>query len=109
MNETVLDRAHAAMEAAPELKGDMIAKQVGKITDPKGMAIFPNVDGIKAAKTALGEGKTIAYQGATGAVRFDKNGDVSAPAVGWTFSEGGVKEGQYFTIEDVDGFISSLN
>ncbi len=98
-----------AMEAAPELKGDQIAAQVAKVTDPAGMAVFPNVDGLKAAKAALAEGKSLSYTGGTGAVKFDKNGDVSAPAVGWTFSEGGTSEQTYFTLSDVDGFIASIS
>lgn len=97
-----------AMEAAPELTGDQIAAQVGKITDPSGMTFFPNTDGLKAAKEALAEGKALSYTGATGAVKFDANGDVSAPAVAWTFTDAGTAEAQYFTIEDVDGFIGSL-
>lgn len=98
-----------AMEAAPDLKGDQIAAQVAKVTDPGGMAVFPNVDGLKAAKAALAEGKSLSYTGGTGAVKFDKNGDVSAPAVGWTFSEGGTTEQTYFTLGDVDGFIASIS
>lgn len=98
-----------AMEAAPDLKGDQIAAQVAKVTDPGGMSVFPNVDGLKAAKAALAEGKSLSYNGGTGAVKFDKNGDVSAPAVGWTFSEGGTTEQTYFTLGDVDGFIASIS
>ena len=97
-----------AMEAAPDLKGDQIAAQVGKVTDPNGMAVFPDVDGIKAAKAALAEGKSLSYTGGTGAVKFDKNGDVSAPAIGFTFTADGTAEQKYFTLADVDGFIASL-
>lgn len=98
-----------AMEAAPDLKGDQIAAQVAKVTDPGGMAVFPDVEGLKAAKAALAEGKSLSYTGGTGAVKFDKNGDVSAPAVGWTFSEGGTTEQTYFTLDDVDAFIASIS
>lgn len=98
-----------AMEAAPELKGADIAAQVGKVTDPAGMAVFPDADGIKTAKEALAAGKTISYTGGTGAVKFDGNGDVSAPAVGWSFSEDGTSEEVYFTLDDVDDFIASLS
>lgn len=97
-----------AMEAASDLKGDAIAGQIGRVTDPGGVKVFPNVEGIKAAKEALAAGKSVSYTGGTGAVKFDKNGDVSAPAVGWSFSEGGSSEDVYFTLADVDGFIASL-
>ena len=49
------------------------------------------------------------YQGATGNVRFDANGDVSAPAVVWKFTEGGTEEVQYLSLTEVDDFIASLN
>lgn len=97
-----------AMEAAAENTGEAIAAEVGKVTDPSGMAIFPNVDGIKAAKEALAAGKSVSYTGGTGAVKFDSNGDVSAPAVGWSFGESGINEDVYFTLADVDEFIGSL-
>ena len=51
----------------------------------------------------------VMYQGATGNVRFDANGDVSAPAVVWKFTDGGTEEVQYLSLTDVDDFIASLN
>lgn len=97
-----------AMEAAPELTGTSIAAQVPRVTDPAGTPIFPDVDGLKSARTLLQEGKNISYQGATGAVVFDGNGDVSAPALAWSFTEDGVQEVSYFPLTDVDAFISTL-
>ncbi len=97
-----------AMEAAPELTGAAIAAQVGKVTDPAGEPVFPNVEGLKRAKAILAEGGTVSLQGGTGAVTFDANGDVSAPAVAFTFGPDGVVETEYFTIADVDGFIASM-
>ncbi|MEM6666814.1 MAG: ABC transporter substrate-binding protein [Pseudomonadota bacterium] len=98
-----------AMEAADEAAGPAIAAKVASVTDPDGMTVFPNVDGLKAAKEALAEGKALSYTGATGSVSFDANGDVSAPAVAWTFTDSGTAEAQYFTIADVDAFIAGLN
>lgn len=98
-----------AMEAAPELTGASIAAQVSKVTDPQGTPIFPDVDGLKEARKLLGEGKSVSYQGATGAVVFDQNGDVSAPAVAWAFSETGTEEVSYYPLADVDAFISTLS
>ena len=48
------------------------------------------------------------YQGATGNVRFDANGDVSAPAVVWKFTDSGTEEVEYLSLTDVDAFIASL-
>ena len=48
------------------------------------------------------------YQGATGNVRFDGNGDVSAPAVVWSFAESGINEVEYISLDAVNDFIASL-
>lgn len=98
-----------AMQVAPELTGASIAAQVGKVTDPSGIPVTPTVDGLKEAIKLLSDGSTVSYQGATGAVVFDSNGDVSAPALAWTFTESGVEEVDYFPLADVDAFIATLS
>lgn len=98
-----------AMEVAPELTGASIAAQVSKVTDPDGTPVVANAEGLKEARKLLGAGKTVSYQGATGAVVFDKNGDVSAPALAWAFNEDGVEEVSYFPLADVDAFIATLS
>jgi branched-chain amino acid transport system substrate-binding protein len=98
-----------AMEAAPELTGVAIAEQVSRVTDPAGTPVFADVQGLKAAKELLAAGKTVAYQGATGAVVFDTNGDVSAPALSWAFTDEGITEETYFTLDEVDEFIATLS
>ena len=97
-----------AMQAAPELTGAAIAASVPKVTDPAGTKIFPDAAGLREALAILASGGTISLQGATGPVTFDENGDVSAPAVAFGFAESGVVEQTYFTIEDVNGFIASV-
>jgi branched-chain amino acid transport system substrate-binding protein len=97
-----------AMDGAAEPTGTAIAAQVARVTDPAGTPIFPNVEGIAKAKELLAAGKSVSYQGATGAVTFDANGDVSGPALAWTFSETGTSEAEYFTLETVNDFIASL-
>lgn len=98
-----------AMEAAgKDASGADIAAAVGKVTDPNGTAITADTAGFKAAKTTLAEGGTVMYQGATGNVRFDANGDVSAPAVVWKFTDSGTEEVEYLSLTEVDAFIASL-
>jgi branched-chain amino acid transport system substrate-binding protein len=98
-----------AMEAAgPNANGAQIAAQVAKVTDPKGTPISADTAGFKKAKRVLKNGGAVMYQGATGNVRFDANGDVSAPAVSWSFTESGTKEERYITLEEVDAFIASM-
>jgi ABC-type branched-subunit amino acid transport system substrate-binding protein len=98
-----------AMEAAgKDASGADIAAAVAKVTDPNGTAITADTAGFKAAKTTLAEGGTVMYQGATGNVRFDANGDVSAPAVVWKFTDSGTEEVEYLSLTEVDAFIASL-
>ncbi len=97
-----------AMDAAPALRGADIAAQVPRVTDPAGEPVFPDADGLKRAKEVLAAGGTVSLQGATGPVVFDENGDVSAPAVAFGYGADGPVELQYFTIEDVNGFIASV-
>mgnify|MGYP000160948530 CR=1 FL=1 len=82
-----------AMEAAgPDASGADIAAAVARVTDPAGTPVSADAAGVAAAKEAFAAGGTVMYQGATGNVRFDGNGDVSAPAVIWSFAEEGIDE-----------------
>jgi branched-chain amino acid transport system substrate-binding protein len=98
-----------AMEAAgKDATGDQIAAQVARVTDPTGTPVTADAAGFAAARDVLAGGGNVMYQGATGNVRFDANGDVSAPAVVWKFAEESVEEVEYMSLTDVDDFISSL-
>lgn len=99
-----------AMEAAgKDATGDQIAAAVSRVTDPAGTPVSADTAGFQAARDILSGGGNVMYQGATGNVRFDANGDVSAPAVVWKFTDGGTEEVQYLSLTDVDDFIASLN
>ncbi|CTQ52943.1 Leucine-, isoleucine-, valine-, threonine-, and alanine-binding protein precursor [Roseibium album] len=98
-----------AMEAAgSDASGADIAAAVAKVTDPSGKPVAADTAGFTAAKATLSEGGTVMYQGATGNVRFDANGDVSAPAVVWKFTDSGTEEVEYLSLSDVDAYIASL-
>ncbi|MEM9475845.1 MAG: ABC transporter substrate-binding protein [Pseudomonadota bacterium] len=99
-----------AMEAAGEGAGGAdVAAAISRVTDPAGTPVSADTAGFEAAKEVLAGGGTVMYQGATGNVRFDANGDVSAPAVVWSFTDSGTEEVEYISLEDVDAFIASLN
>ena len=99
-----------AMEAAgPGADGAAISAQVARVTDPNGAPISADGEGFAQARQVLAAGGSVMYQGATGNVRFDKNGDVSAPAVVWKFNDTGTEEVQYMSLTEVDDFIASLN
>jgi branched-chain amino acid transport system substrate-binding protein len=97
---------HAAGRAAT---GAEIAAQVPRVTDPAGEAIPATVEGFARAMEVLSAGGTVSYQGGTGAVTFDANGDVSAPAVAWTFAADGIVEQRYITLEEVSTFVAGLD
>ncbi|MDH5531629.1 MAG: ABC transporter substrate-binding protein, partial [Paracoccaceae bacterium] len=97
-----------AMEAAgKDAKGVDIAAAVARVTDPAGTPVTADAAGFAAARDVLASGGTVMYQGATGNVRFDANGDVSAPAVAWSFTETGTQEDSYITLEEVDALMSA--
>ena len=98
-----------AMEAAgKDASGAQIAAAVAKVTDPAGTPVGADTAGFTTAKEVLAAGGTVMFQGGTGNVRFDANGDVSAPAVIWSFAEGGVEEVEFISLSDVDAFMASL-
>lgn len=92
-----------AMEAAGDgATGDEIAANIGRVTDPSGTPVSADSAGFAAARDVLASGGTVMYQGATGNVRFDANGDVSAPAVVWKFTDSSTEEVQYLSLEEVN-------
>ena len=97
-----------AMEAAAEATGESIAAAVARVTDPSGTPIFPNVEGLRQARALIGDGESIHYQGGTGAVAFDRYGDVSAPALEWAFTADGTREVAYHSLGEVNAFIETL-
>ncbi|MCT8328141.1 ABC transporter substrate-binding protein [Albidovulum sediminis] len=99
-----------AMEAAgKDAKGADIAAAVARVTDPAGTPVTADAAGFAAARDVLAGGGTVLYRGATGNVRFDENGDVSAPAVIWSFTETGTQEDTYITLEEVDALVGGSN
>jgi ABC-type branched-subunit amino acid transport system substrate-binding protein len=98
-----------AMHAAgKDASGSQIAAQIANVTDPNGTPVSADVAGFAKATEILSGGGTVMYQGATGNVRFDGFGDVSAPAVTWTFTDSGTQEASYITLEEVDEFMASV-
>ena len=96
-----------AMDAAgPDAKGADIAAAVARVTDPNGTPVTADAAGVAEAHEVLAGGGTVKYQGATGDVTFDANGDVSAPAVVWKFSGDGIEEVRYLSLDDVNAIVS---
>jgi branched-chain amino acid transport system substrate-binding protein len=94
--------------AGKDATGAQIAAKVPMVTDPKGEKVNGDVEGFKKALGLLKQGKPVSFQGATGALVFDKNGDVSAPAVLWTFGADKIQEKRYIPLDEVEAFIAAL-
>jgi len=91
-----------AMMAAKDYKdGKAIAAAIGRVTDPAGPPIMATVADYKKAVQLLGEGKTIRYVGASGALTHDQYGDVSTPFVGWQLENKTFVQKKNVTAQDV--------
>jgi len=98
-----------AMQAAgKDATGAQIAAAVSRVTDPAGTPVSADAAGFDAAAAVFADGGNVMYQGATGNVRFDANGDVSAPAVIWKFGDAGIDEVEFLSLEEVDAFVAAL-
>lgn len=94
--------------AGKDATGAEIAAKVAMVTDPNGEKVGGDVAGLKKAIQLLSEGESVSFQGGTGGVVFDQYGDVSAPAVVWAFTEDGIEEKRYLTLQEVNDFMASI-
>ncbi|MBW2060194.1 MAG: ABC transporter substrate-binding protein [Deltaproteobacteria bacterium] len=78
--------AYAAKVKGLPLTSKNIRDQMRMVANPPGEIILPGE--FKKAFSLLKQGKAINYEGAAGAVDFDKNGDVVTPIEVWKFSGG---------------------
>ena len=61
------------------------------IANPPGEVVGPGVAGIGRALAVIAEGGDINYEGASGAVDFDENGDVFGPIEIWEITGGEIR------------------
>lgn len=80
--------AAAACDAkGEEITPTCVRDNLREVANPPGETISAGVAGMKKALGLLKEGKAINYEGAAGAVDFDKNGDVVTPVEIWKYIE----------------------
>ncbi len=80
-----------------KISGELIRENLRAVANPPGETI--GVGEWKKAVELLKQGKDINYEGASGAVDFDKNGDILSPARVWFLVDGKITEGQLCQIE----------
>ena len=78
--------AYAAKAKGKALTSANIRDQLREVADPPGTFIGPGE--FSAAFKLLDQGRPINYEGASGSVDFDANGDVAAPIEIWRFKDG---------------------
>jgi branched-chain amino acid transport system substrate-binding protein len=79
-----------AIEKAGSADRAKIAKAVREVTTGEGETVLPGE--WKKAKEIIDSGKAVKYEGATGVITFDKNGDVPGVYHETVLADGGVKD-----------------
>jgi len=98
-----------AMEASGDITGESIRDNIRLVTAPDGVEVFPGPEGIARAKDLIGQGQSVRYVGATGALSFDENGDVQAPKMVWKLDGDENVEIEYLSTEQVADLIAKLD
>ncbi|WP_018719386.1 ABC transporter substrate-binding protein [Arhodomonas aquaeolei] len=87
--DTAYDAVYAialAAQKAGSVDGTAIRDNLRDIANPPGEKVYPG-EFDKAVKL-LEQGKEIDYEGASGSINFDKNGDVPGTFAHWAFEDG---------------------
>ena len=80
--------AYAAQAIGESITPITIRDYLRRVNDSDGQKVIADEEGLKRAMKMLDSGVTINYEGASGNVDFDGNGDVLAPIDTWCY-EGG--------------------
>lgn len=91
-----------AMQAAPMNDGPSIRDALRAVQDPAGMEVGTGVESLRKGLEALRAGKKIRYVGATGAFKFDKNGDVTGPMLVWKIVNGEIVTEKTISLDDMN-------
>ena len=108
---TVYDSAMVtvlAMQQASALDGTAIRDALRQVQDPAGEVVVPGVEGIKKGLEAIKAGRKVRYVGATGPFVFDKNGDVSGPALVWKVDDGKLVTDKVIDLEQMTALFKRI-
>ncbi len=97
-----------AMQAASAIEGQAIRDTMRIVTDPSAPEVGPGTDGIRKGLDTLKAGGKIHYVGATGPFQFDKNGDVSGPALIWKIEGGKLVTEKVITLDAMGDYFKKI-
>ena len=97
-----------AVAKAGKAEAVAIRDAIRSVVDPAGEVIFAGPEEFKKALALIADGKAINYQGVTGSVAFDENGDISGPFRLWQIKGGEVVTNSQMSTEDVSAVKASL-
>ena len=83
--------ALAAAKAGTTTDSVAIRDALRDVANPPGEVVGPGAAGIQKALALIASGQDINYEGASGPVDFDENGDVSGPIEVWTVEGDAIK------------------
>jgi branched-chain amino acid transport system substrate-binding protein len=90
-----------AMNIAKDLSGTAIRDAVRQVHAANGAPVGTGPAEYKKALDIIKSGKPIKYFGATGPIEFDRNGDVTGPALVWKIKDGQIVTDRTISIEEM--------
>lgn len=94
-----------ASAAAQSFSGPALGKGMKKLTDPNGKTVTASSEDAQKGFKLLGEGKTIDFNGVSGPLDFDSNGDPKTSTIGlWCLKENGLADTAKLTKVDSGEF-----
>jgi ABC-type branched-subunit amino acid transport system substrate-binding protein len=97
-----------AMNIATDLSGPAIKDAVRKIHAAGGEPVGTGPDEFRKAVTLIKAGKPILYNGATGPLEFDANGDVTGPTLVWRIDNGTLKVDKVLDIDAMKALFTKI-
>lgn len=91
-----------AIHKAGSIRGPAIRDALREVANPPGEIVTVNEFG--KAKELISKGIDINYEGASGAIDFDENGDTYAPVGVWQIKDASIVEVKVYTVDELEKF-----
>ena len=97
-----------AMNIAKELSGPAIKDAIRQVHAANGTPVGTGPAEYKRALELIKAGRPIKYNGATGPIEFDANGDVTGPALVWKITGGKIETDRVISIEEMQALFKRV-